>query len=73
MTGDTVGNPTEMKTETGDTVTCHRATASRREALPGALEAGVYLTAGAKVNHKMSRWAVRWDPRQQRRHPLVAR
>ena len=49
--------------KTGDTVTCHRALASRREAPPGAWEAGVYVTAGAEVNHQMSPRAVRWDPR----------
>jgi hypothetical protein len=49
-TGDTVGNP--AATKTGDTVTCHRAATSRREALPGAWEAGVYLTAGAEANHQ---------------------
>ena len=60
-TGDTIGNP--AATKTGDTITCHRAAASRREAPPGAWEAGVYLTAGAEVNHQMSPRAVRWDPR----------
>jgi hypothetical protein len=47
-TGDTVGNPSATKT--GNTVTCHRAATSRREALPGAWEAGVCLTAGAEAN-----------------------
>ena len=60
-TGDTVGNP--AATTTGDTITCHHAVASRREAPPGAWEAGVYLTAGAEVNHQMSPGAVRWYPR----------
>jgi hypothetical protein len=50
VTGDTVGNP--AATKTGNTVTCHRAATSRREALPGAWEAGVYPTAGAEANHQ---------------------
>lgn len=59
--GDTVGNLT-APTKKGDTVTCHRTAASRQEAPLGAWEVGVYLTDGADVNHKMSRWVVRWDP-----------
>ena len=58
--GDTVGNLNATKT--GDTVTCHRTAASRQEAPLGAWKVGVYLTAGANVNHKMSRRVVRWDP-----------
>ncbi len=42
---------------------CHRAAVSRREAPPGAWEAGVYLTAVAEGNHQISPRAVRWDPR----------
>ena len=60
-TGDTVVNP--AATKTGNTVTCHSAAAYRREAPPGAWEVGVYLTAGAEVNHQMSPRAVRWEPR----------
>ena len=48
---------------TGNTLTCHCATASCREAPLGAWEMGIYLTAGAKVNHKMLQMVVRWDPR----------
>ena len=58
--GDTIGNFTATKT--CDTITCHRTAASRQEAPLGAREVGVYLTAGANVNHKMSRRVVRWDP-----------
>jgi hypothetical protein len=59
--GNTIGNPAAMKS--GNTVTCHCAAASRQEALPGVWGGGVYLTAGAKVNNKMSHQAVCWDPR----------
>jgi len=51
--------------KTGDTTaTCHCAAPSRQEAPPGAWEAGagVYVTAGAKVNYKMLQRAVCWDP-----------
>jgi hypothetical protein len=40
-TGDTVGNP--AATKTGDTVTCHCAVASCREAPPESWEVGVYF------------------------------
>jgi hypothetical protein len=67
VTGDTVGNP--AATKTGDTVTCHRAAISRREALPGAWEAGVYLTAGAEANHQSLHGQYVGTPsRKRRRH-----
>jgi hypothetical protein len=50
--GDSVGNP--AATKTGDTVTCHCATTSRREALPGAWEVGVILLLGLRRTIKVS-------------------
>ena len=63
--GDTVGNP--AATKTGDTVTCHRTATSRREALPGVWEAGVYLTDGAVANHQSLHWWYVGTPSQKRR------